>query len=73
MRPCKIDAAAMPGESSEGRMWVLAAGVALYSAYADVPSQTTRSPTLRLRMSPSPTATMVPSASRPRISGLGAG
>lgn len=74
VRPWRIAAAATPGSSAEGMTCVLAAGAAVYSAYPDVPSQTTLSPTLKLySFVPGPRETIVPSASRPRISGLGAG
>ena len=48
-------------------------GVAVYSAYPDVPIQTTLSPTEREWCAEGPRERMVPDASRPRISGLGDG
>ena len=52
----------------------LSAGVAVYSAYPDVPIQTTLSPTEKEEgCEEGPREIIVPEASRPRISGLGDG
>ena len=74
VRPWRNAAQATEDEIGRGTLKTRVAGAVLYSAYVDLPIQTTRSLMLRLREASwgeGPRATICPDASWPRISGLG--